>query len=107
MFANAKKILITTESHEVFIIRPIGETAVGGFCPECGEQVEMLHFDAVTSLSGIGGRELIRCLKDGTLHSIESDTGHLLICKRSLSGQTRDLETKTILNEEFGGKLWD
>ena len=85
MTAKAKQILITTESHEVFIIRQSGEHTVPGFCPECNEQVEMMNFDTAISLTGIGGRELMHRSDDGEVHSIEAATGHLLICKRSLA----------------------
>jgi hypothetical protein len=84
MQANAKQILITTESREVFVIRH--EVMVQVFCPDCNEQVEMLNFDAATTLYGIGGRELIHRSEGGDIHSIEAATGHLLICRRSLTG---------------------
>jgi hypothetical protein len=83
MTAKAKQILITTESHEVFIIRQSGKHTVPGFCPECNRQVEMMDFDTASHL-GIGGRELMQRSEFGDIHSIESTTGHLLICKRSL-----------------------
>ena len=84
MSAKAKQILITTESHEVFIIRQSGHHTVPGFCPACKAQVEMVNLDTAVSHSGISGRELIRRSEDGDVHSIEAATGHLLICKRSL-----------------------
>lgn len=83
MHAKAKKIVITTERYEVITGRGI-EHAVLRFCPECNEHVEMMKFDTAIILSGIGGRKLIHLSASGEVHSVESATGHLLICKRSL-----------------------
>jgi hypothetical protein len=86
MQTKAKQILITTESREVLVIRRESEPADEHFCPECGEQVEMVNFDTAITLYGIGGRELFYRSDGGGIHSIEAATGHLLICKRSLTG---------------------
>lgn len=85
MTAKAKQILITTESHEVLIIRQSGEHTVRAFCPECNEQVEMMNFDTAITCSGIGGRDLLNRSEYGDVHSVQTETGHLLICKRSLA----------------------
>ncbi|MEO7674938.1 MAG: hypothetical protein ABIU09_12780 [Pyrinomonadaceae bacterium] len=44
MTAKAKKILITTESHEVFVIRH-RDPVVSIFCPSCGEQLRTTDFE--------------------------------------------------------------
>lgn len=41
MQAKAKQIVITTESHEVFVIRRDRRHAVRGFCPVCRTEVEL------------------------------------------------------------------
>ena len=82
---KAKKILITTERHEIFIVRQNGHTTIRGFCPACGVEVEMLPFDAAISFSGIRGRDLMRESEIGVIHSVETTAGHLLICKSSLA----------------------
>jgi hypothetical protein len=45
MPAKAKKILVTTESHEVFVIRRDRRYAVRGFCPVCCTEVELFYPD--------------------------------------------------------------
>ncbi len=85
MFANAKIILITTESHEVIVIRGDGQHTVQGYCPVCGSVVEMMSLDMAVNHSGIGGRELVYRSDGGEVHSIESPAGHLLFCKVSLT----------------------
>ena len=84
MSEKAKKILITTKKHEIFIVRHGQHTAIHGFCPECKAEVEMLTFDSAINFSGIGGYELIRRCESGEVHSIETTGGHLLICKSSI-----------------------
>jgi hypothetical protein len=85
MSSKEKKFRITTEKHEIFIIRQNGQKrTTHGFCPSCGAEGEMLDFDSAISFSGISGRELIRRFEADEIHSIETANGHLLICKRSL-----------------------
>lgn len=90
MQMNGKQILITTESHEVLVIRQTSSHTLPGYCPECNEDVEMMNFDSAISLFGIGGRELMHRSESGDVHSIEAATGHLLICKRSLTQGLND-----------------
>jgi len=85
MATKAKKLLITTVSHEVFIVRVNLQTDLRGYCPNCGSEVELLTFDTAVSYSGLGGSELIKRLAAEESHAIESASGHLLICKRSLA----------------------
>ncbi len=83
MHAKTKKILITTERHEILIVRQISGHKIPGFCPKCNEKVEMINFDDAVSQSGVGGREMLNRSEDGEIHLVESATGHLLICKGS------------------------
>jgi hypothetical protein len=93
ILVNAKKILITTESHEVFILRADKEDHAYGRCPDCGIEVEILTLDRAVSLSGIRTGDLVRLTEEAKVHSIETATGHLLICKESLkrvNGKNRE-----------------
>jgi len=84
MARKAKKLLITTFSHELFIVRAGGDTAIRGFCPVCESEVDLLTLDAATSAAGVTGRQLIGRLATSEVHSIETVNGHLLVCRRSL-----------------------
>jgi hypothetical protein len=84
MPSKSKKILITTESHEVLIVRHIENQIFHGFCVECTEKVEMRTLDAITSEMGIRTRELLRRIDNNSVHSMEIESGHLLICLNSL-----------------------
>ena len=81
---KSKKILVTTASHEVFIVRRGRQKKVRDFCPACATQVEMLTLDEAVSASGRPARELICQIETGRIHSIETGSGHLLVCQVSL-----------------------
>ena len=84
MGSNAKRILIETESHSVFLLhRKPGDLHIA-FCVECGGDNEMLTLDGAVELSGRRGRELTRLVETGEIHSNETANGYLLICLRSL-----------------------
>lgn len=80
---NAKRILITTESREIFIVRTNGKESVSGFCEICGREAEMLTLDQAVSMFGIGTLEIIRRIENGEIHSTEVASLHLLICRNS------------------------
>ncbi len=98
--AAKKKILITTTSHEIFVVRRRKEQTIRGFCPECQKEVEMRTLDEATSKTGISTRELFRLIENNLLHSIETTSGHLLICRSSLEKQ----ESKNSLIIKKGDK---
>lgn len=82
--ADAKKILIETETTETFRLRITGPQATRMYCPECGTVEEMLDLNSAADVSGAAARELIGHLEDGRLHSPENANGHLLVCRASL-----------------------
>jgi hypothetical protein len=83
MMKNSKKILITSESREIFIVRMNGKETVRGFCEICAAETEMLMLDQAVSLFGIGTLEIIRHIKTGEIHSKEIASLHLLVCQNS------------------------
>ncbi|MGB7068864.1 MAG: hypothetical protein WBD22_05170 [Pyrinomonadaceae bacterium] len=90
MVTKAKRILITTETHEKIVVRQDQDRSVIlGLCKECMAEVELIDFNSAMSEFGFRGRELVAGLGSGRFHSMETDRGHLHICKPSL--QTRRL----------------
>ena len=81
---NAKKILITTESHEIFVLRTDRRDRAYGLCRACDREVEIVTIDQAISLSGIRTGELVRMAEKNEVHAIETSMGHLLICRESL-----------------------
>lgn len=90
---NLKKILITTESREVFIVRLAGGSNIQGFCALCMEEVGLLTLDEAVSFSARTTRTIFRQIECAEIHSIETASGHLLVCRNSLTnylqGETR------------------
>ena len=84
MPSKAKKLLITTVSHEVFVVRVNQQTTIHGYCSKCDAEVETLSLDAAVNESGVSGRELIRQLASEEIHTLETADGHLLVCRNSL-----------------------
>lgn len=81
---NAKRILITTSIREIFIIRKIASGTLREPCAECAADVQMLTLDEAVTLTGTSTRELMWRAAAGQIHSVETASGHLIICKRSL-----------------------
>ena len=92
---NTRKILIRTESHEIFIMRVGSKESFHGFCSECCREVQLLTLDQAVSVSGIGAKEIFRLVEVNSIHAIETDTKHLLICLASIAnGNSNLLENK-------------
>lgn len=83
MSAKKKKYLITTQQREIVSVHK-KPTAFFKYCPECERQVEMLTLDAITFHTGKSTRELFRLIENHSLHSMETERGHLLVCINSL-----------------------
>ena len=78
--ANAKKILITTESHETFVVRRVGRGAINIFCDICETETSMLTLYQAASIALRMKWNLMSLLEAGTVHSVETSDGQLLIC---------------------------
>lgn len=89
---NAKKILVTSATSEIFIIRRGRQKTFRGFCVHCKAETEMLDLHTAVTVFGLGTRELIRQIETGAVHSTETANGHLLVCTESL--KTMNRETK-------------
>ncbi len=81
---NAKKILVTTASSEIFIIRRGEQKVIRQFCRNCQSETEMLDFNSAVNIFSVGAREIIRRIEANTVHSAETENGHLLVCVKSL-----------------------
>ena len=83
---NAKKILITSESHEIFILKTGSKGRAFGRCRQCGQEVEILSIDRAVSASGFKTSDLMRKIDANEIHGIQTESGHILICRESLDG---------------------
>jgi hypothetical protein len=80
---KGKKYLIRVETHSVEVHRPLGREATL-FCSGCGEVVEMISFDAAVARSGVSGLRMIELIRSDQVHAVETHSGSLLICTRTL-----------------------
>jgi hypothetical protein len=80
---RAKKILITTESHEILTLHVNSHRGAAGFCGMCDAEVEMLSLEQAVSITRIHTRDMVRLVDASEIHSIETNTGHYLICSDS------------------------
>ena len=81
---NAKKILITTATSEIFIVQRGRQKAIRGFCENCAAETEMLDLNSAVTTFRLGTRELMRQIEAGAVHSTENTNGHFFICRESL-----------------------
>ena len=86
MTSKGKKLLITTRKHEIFIVRGSQNTTIHGFCPRCKTEAEMVTLDSAVRVSEINGREVIKQIAANEIHSIETASGDLLVCRECLHG---------------------
>ncbi len=84
MQKKSKKILITTESHEITVILRNGKKVIHGYCMECAKQVNMLSLESAVRLTGKGAVEILSLFEQGEVHSFETTNGHLVVCENSL-----------------------
>jgi len=85
MTTKGKKLLITTKSHEILIVRGNRNTTIRGHCPTCKSEVDMLTLDAAVRVSGISGREVVRRIAANEIHFSETASGDLLVCRECLN----------------------
>ena len=85
---KSKKYLITTETHEIFILRN-GREKMQGFCENCGKQTEFINLDSAVDLTKQNARRIFALIETGEIHSIETTKGHLLVCRNSLKGDLK------------------
>ena len=90
--ANAKKIFITTESFETFVLRIHRRGRAFGHCLQCGCEVEILSIDQAVAASRIRTNELIRRIEGGEIHGMETEAGHLLVCGESIAANHKQSE---------------
>ena len=75
---------ISFETHEVTIIRFNLNQTVVRFCAACGANVRYLPVSRAAGVLRISERQVYRLIENGQIHSTETETGALLVCRNSL-----------------------
>ena len=81
---KVKKILIESETTETVRLKINGPQTSRLYCQECDAVEEMLELNSAADVTGIPARDVLELLAKSVLHSPETTTGHLLICRASL-----------------------
>lgn len=55
-----------------------------GFCEICETETELLDLNLATTIFRLSGREIVRRIETGAFHSMETESGHLLVCQNSI-----------------------
>jgi hypothetical protein len=86
MRRKKKTTIVTFESRERMTIRR-GEQRFVGWCERCGAEVLMVSTNEAASLSRTNTRSIFRGVESGELHFLESETGELMVCSKSLRAE--------------------
>lgn len=81
-----KRLVVTHRRSEIFIVRGGARQTQSGYCPRCSKPVDLLNIDSAVTVFATSTRELFRLIEMGSIHTIETASGHLLICGSSLDG---------------------
>ena len=82
-FFNFMKTEIRIETHELTVIRVRQSQSVTVFCPFCELQALHLTVARATAVLQISETAVFRLVEGGTVHSIETRSGTLLVCSNS------------------------
>lgn len=81
---------ITFETEETIVLRE-GSRVQTEFCSGCGESVLMAPPQTTAALSNLTEREIFRLVEGNKIHFSES--GHILICLRSITELLKELDS--------------
>jgi hypothetical protein len=79
---NANKVLITRRRFEFFVLRRRLKFEM--FCPACGAETDFVALDEAVAISALTMRVIVRLSDAGAIHFLESSSGHLFVCQKSL-----------------------
>jgi hypothetical protein len=81
-----KKItIVTSETHEVLVVRRAAEPEFRRWCPLCSLDVDMFTPPGAAAMLGTSTREIYRQLEAGEIHFSEEPGMPLLVCGNSLT----------------------
>jgi hypothetical protein len=83
MRRKKKTTIVTFESRERLTIRR-GEQRFVAWCERCCAEVLMISTNEAASLTRSNARSIFRGVEAGELHFLESETGELMVCSKSL-----------------------
>lgn len=77
---------ITSETHEVLIVRRGSEPSIRMWCGECSAEVEMLQPEEAAAIANVSTRTIYRWIEAAQIHHAESVGGNVIVCPKNLFG---------------------
>lgn len=79
-----RRTIITIEQKRIAVLRSQRQKHLSAFCELCCARVSMLTVEEAARFVVTTQRKMFRLVESNLVHSIETETGDLLICKKSL-----------------------
>jgi excisionase family DNA binding protein len=95
-----KRTIITSETHEVLIVRRPHASAIPLWCSDCAEQVEMLTPEEAAAVANVSTRKIYAWIESQRIHHLELPTEDVLICMRQLLLRRTELTTINNIQEK-------
>lgn len=83
MRRKKKTTIVTFESRERMTIRQ-GSQRFVAWCEQCGDEVLMVTPNEAAAIARTDARAIFRGVEAGRIHFLESESGELLVCSKSL-----------------------
>jgi hypothetical protein len=84
--AKKKTTIITTETHEVLIVKRRAEPSIRMWCGDCAAEVEMLRPEEAAVIANVSTRTIYRWIEAAQIHHQENAEGNVLVCPDLLLG---------------------
>ena len=79
-----KTTTITSETHEVFIVKRPTEHSIRLWCAECAAEIDMLKPEEAAAFAGVNTRTIYAWLEAGQIEHTETLEGNVLVCPECL-----------------------
>ena len=97
MQTNSKKYLISQVSQEKITIRKSVVRSQKMICPICETETEMLSLDSAVTVSQVPTRQILESATRKIVHLLESESGHIWVCRNSLEAIINKNSEKKLL----------
>ena len=87
---KTSRMRITIQTERLLVMS--SSRSLYSLCAACGDEVRMVTIDQAASLARVNSREIDQKLEAGTLHSIETTEGSVLVCFNSLNDSNLKLK---------------
>ena len=81
-----RRTVITIEEKSIAVLHSQKRAHLSFFCASCGANVLMLTVEEAARIFETTQLNIFRMVENNLVHFIETQTGLLLICKKSLQG---------------------